>query len=303
MTGMAVNPTAPTYPTRSPYVSTWEFQNAPTGVDASQLVPGGSPQQQAAALVLQLARASAVADNLCQKVLAATLDTQHGRYRIIPDGWLGPTVRVPLDYTPIVGVTAVSWGWVPGSLTAVADLSTVDIGKKSVTVPFQPPNTTTTWAPSAVWRSGHAYVSVQYVNGWANTALTAAPTGANLPVQNPLGIVPGQQLVLADKTQSEYVTVADTWVATGSTAPATVPLTAAPAGTYTVGDTCTALPQDIKQAVILIAKAMIKTQASQSYTIPVLGGEPAKPAGLLGPGVSSDYDAAMELLAPYRRTN
>ena len=298
MAAMAVNPTAPTYPSRSPYVSVWEFKNAPTGVDTSQLVPGGTAPQQTAALVLQLSRASAAADNICQKVLAATVDTQFGHYRVRHDTWLGPVLNVPLDYVPIVGVSAVSVGWMPNSLTALTDLSNVAIRKKTALIPFAPPGVSS--GPVVTGFADRAWAQVQYVNGWANTALTAAPSGANISVSNPLGIVPGQQLVLANSTQSETVTVAATWVPTATVGTATVPLASAPVGSYASGDTCTALPQDIKQAVILIAKALIKTQASQSYTIPVLGGEPGQPT-TLGPGVSSDYDAAIDLLAPYRR--
>lgn len=299
MAAMAVNPTAPTYPSRSPYVSVWEFKNAPTGVDTSQLIPGDTTQaHQTAALVLQLARASAAADNICQKVLAATVDTQYGLYRVRHHTWLGPILHVPLDYVPIVGVSAVSVGWTPSTLTALSDLSNVAISKKTAMVPFAPPGQSA--GPVVTGFSDRAYAQVQYVNGWANTSLTAAPSGSSISVSNPLGIVPGQQLMLANSNQSETVTVASSWAPTATITAATVPLAAAPVGTYTTGDTCTALPQDIKQAVILIAKALIKTQASQSYTIPVLGGEPGQPT-TLGPGVSSDYDAAIDILAPYRR--
>ena len=72
-------------------------------------------------------------------------------------------------------------------------------------------------------------------------------------------------------------------------------------GTYASGDTATALPQDIKQAVILLTKALIKTRASQSIEMPRAGSDSPGPEHSLSAGVTDDYDLAVELLAPYRR--
>jgi hypothetical protein len=298
---LVVNPTAPTYPTRSLYVAPWEFLNAPTGVDTTQLVPGGTTQANQAALVLQLTRASALADNLCQKVLAATVDTQYGRYRVQADSWLGPVVKVPLDYTPIVAVASVSYGWTPSSLAALSSLADVAIHKKTATIPLAPSNTLS--GPLSTSFGSHAHVSVSYVNGWANTSVNGAvAAGAtSVPVASDLGIVPGQQLRLASASNSEVVTVASSYTATANGTATSVPITSGTVGTYASGDTATALPQDIKQAVILLTKALIKTRASQSLELPRAGGDTPGPEHSLSAGVSSDYDLAIELLAPYRR--
>lgn len=297
----AVNPTAPTYPTRSLYVAPWEFLNAPTGVDTNQLVPGGSASANQAALVMQLQRASTLADNLCQKVLAATVDTQYGKYRVQSDPWSGPVVKVPLDFTPVVAISAVSAGWTPGALTALSDLSGVSIGKKAAVIPLYPGGNSTGPLTSSLSGGSHAYVSVQYVNGWANTSLTAAPSGASLAVASDLGIVPGQQLRLANATASETVTVAPGYTPAATGNPTAVPLTAAPVGTYTTGDLVTAMPQDIKQAVILLAKDLIKTRASQSIEFGHIGGDAPGAQHGMPAGVTSDYELALEILAPYRR--
>jgi len=45
-------------------------------------------------------------------------------------------------------------------------------------------------------------------------------------------------------------------------------------GTYAAADTVTAFPQDIKQAVILIAKSLIKTRGSESITIASVTSQP-----------------------------
>ena len=302
MAPLALNPTAPTYPTRSLYVAPWEFLNAPTGVDSTQLVVNGSTQANQAALVMQLQRASTLADNLCQKVLAATIDTQFGQYRIQSDPWLGPVVRVPLDYTPIVAVAAVSLGFTPSSLSAVGSLADVAITKKTATIPFAPTNTA---GPVSRGFAGRAWAQVSYVNGWANTSLTgaAAPGATSIAVASDLGIVPGQQLRLANANASEVVTVAPTYTPSATNTAVTVPLVSAVVGTYASGDLASALPQDIKQAVILLAKALIKTRASQSFEMPRAGSDSPGTMHNLAAGVDSDYDLAVELLAPYRRTN
>lgn len=300
---LAVNPTASTFPTRQIYVAPWEFTNAPTGVDVNALVPGASVQVNQAALIMQLQRASQVADNLCQKVLAATLDTQHGRYRVQNDLMLGPVVKVPLDYTPVVAVSAVSWGWSPSTMTVMSSLANVEFSRKTATIPIYPPGATTA-GPIVALSGSRALVNVTYVNGWANTALTAtATTGATqISVATDLGIVPGQQLRLANANSSEVVTVSPSYVATANNTATTVPLVAPTVGSYAVGDLASALPQDIKQAIILIAKTLIKTRSSSSVQMPSAGTDHPGTEHQVSPGISDDYDLAVELLSPYRRS-
>jgi len=185
------------------YVTPREFRSAPTGVDVSQLVPGGDAPTNAAALVMQLQRASAYADNFCQKVLAATVDTQAGQYRVQRDA-MGPVIKVPLNFTPIVAVSGVSVGDTPSAVAPLTDLSNIWIGPKTVTVPILGSG-----SPFASF-SGRKYATVEYVNGWANTALTAGanPGAMSITVASALGVMPGQQLNIQNATQAETVTVA-----------------------------------------------------------------------------------------------
>ena len=180
-------PNVTTYATRSIYVTPAEFKAAPTGVDVSQLIPGDSNQaHQAAALVMQLQRASGVADKICRKVLGATLDTQAGFYRIQNDPNLGPVIRVPLDFTPVVAVAGVSVGNTPSTMGVLTDLTNVWIGKKVATIPLGGSsfNGTSRW-------SGKQFASVQYVNGWVNTTLfsSASPGATSVTVASTLAII------------------------------------------------------------------------------------------------------------------
>lgn len=290
-------PNVTTYATRSIYVSPAEFKAAPTGMDVSQLIPGGNPAQQAAALVMQLQRASGVADKICRKVLGATLDTQAGSYRVQNDPNLGPVIRVPLDSTPIVAVAGASVGTTPAAMTALTDLSNVWISKKTATIPL---GNSTTGFQSA---QGKRFASVQYINGWVNTTLyaLAKPGDVAVTVTSTLGIMPGQQLNLVNTSNSETATVDPAYIPSNTATNALVPITTPVVGTYAAGDTVTNMPQEIKQAVILIAKSLIKTRGSESIVIASTTSQPDHVQGVES-GVTSDMEMAEYLLEDYKRS-
>jgi hypothetical protein len=290
-------PNVTTYATRSIYVSPSEFKAAPTGVDVSQLIPGDSNQShQAAALVMQLQRASAVADRICRKVLGATLDTQAGYYRIQQDPGLGPVLRVPLDSIPIIAVCGASIGSTPSSMSAVPDLTNIWIGKKAVTIPVG-------GTYSGFQRfTGKQYATVSYLNGWANTTLSAAGTAGTVSITATaaLGIMPGQQLNLMNTNNSEIVTVDPAYIPSNTATNVLIPLTTPLVGTYAAGDTVTNMPQEIKQAVILIAKSLILTRGSEAIEIASVNGQGTHVNGE-SPAVASDMEFAEFLLSDYVR--
>lgn len=290
-------PNVTTYASRSIYVTPSEFKAAPTGVDVSQLVPGGTTQQQAAALVMQLQRASAVADKICRKVLGATMDTQAGYYRVQNDPALGPVIKVPLNFTPIIAVAGVNVGSTPSRMAAVTDLTNLWISNKAVTVPIGGTGPSTFLRPT-----GKQYATVTYLNGWANTTLSANanPNATAITVTAALGIMPGQQLNLMNTNNSEIVTVDPAYIPSNAATNVLVPLTAPLVGTYAAADTVTAMPQEIKQAVILIAKSLIKTRGSESIVIASTTSQPEHIQGVES-GVTSDMEMAEYLLSDYVR--
>ncbi|MCO4257408.1 hypothetical protein [Pseudarthrobacter cellobiosi] len=284
-------PNAATYSTRKTYVTSAEFKAAPTGVDVSQLVPGGTPAANAAALVMQLQRASAYADNYCQKVIAATVDVQAGQYRVQRDKALGAVIKVPLDNTPVIAISDIRIGRTPGSITLQPTPANLWIGRKVVTI------------PTAAAHGDHVFAQISYVNGWANTALTAAaaPGALSITVASSLGIMPGQQLNIQSPNNAETLTVSTAYIPSNVAINTPVPVTTPIVGTYGIGDTVTAFPQDIKQAVILITKSLIKTRGSESIVIASTTSQPDS-VERLERGVTSDMDMALDLLAPYRRS-
>lgn len=283
-------PNVATYSTRKTYVTPAEFKAAPTGVDVSQLVPGGTPAANAAALVMQLQRASAYADNFCQKVIAATVDVQAGQYRVQRDKALGAVIKVPLDNTPVIAISDIRIGATPGSIALQPSPANLWIGRKVATIPV------------AGAYGDTVFAQISYVNGWANTALTAAaaPGALSLTVASSLGIMPGMQLNVQSPNNAETLTVDMSYVPSNIAINTLVPVTTPIVGTYGIGDTVTAFPQDIKQAVILITKSLIKTRGSESIVIASTTSQPDS-VDRLERGVTSDMDMALDLLAPYRR--
>lgn len=287
-----------TYATRSIYVTPAEFKAAPTGVDVSQLIPGdNNAAHQLAALVMQLQRASATADRICRKVLAATVDTQAGFYRVQRDRNLGAVIKVPLDFIPVTAVSAVSVGSTPSALAPLTDLTNVWIGKKVATIPVF-----SNGAPVGPSRAtGDLFATVQYVNGWANTTLTApaSPGATSITVASPLGIMAGQQINLVNTNNAEVVTISPAWVPQITGSNVAIPLTGSVVGTYAAADTVTAMPQEVKQAVILITKSLIMTRGTEALEIPSTGQATHTNGG--EPSVATDMEFAEFLLSDYVR--
>lgn len=289
-----VAPYVPNYANRAPYLTSAEYLADPNGVDTSLLVPNGSSLQQATALTSLIARASSWADSLAYQVLGATLDTEGGLYRIRGDG----TCWVPVRFTPIVQVNGVSWGWTPSTQNAMTDLTDVWIDRARVQIPVL---TSSLAGPVAsYWPQSIAspiYLTMTYVNGFANTTVPAATSAAATSVvaQSATGIVPGLPMTLTDGLNTETVTVGTGYV-NGST---TVPISAT-VNAYQAGASLSALPPAIKQAGISLTTALIKVRATQAFTMETVGEQPSKSA-LLEAGGLEDLEIAIDLLEPFKR--
>lgn len=298
----AIAPYVPTYATYTPYVSPLEFKTANTGVDVSQLVPGGDAPTQAAALLDLLARASSEADRICQKPLAATTDVVSGEYLIRPDG----TVRVPVPYKPIVAVVSVSIGYTPNSLTPMADLSGIVIGPKVLRIPITGVARGVVFprAPAAYATPGKIFVLVTYVNGWAHTELTDAVLAgaATITPASVVGLVPGLPVMVKDGSATEPAVVGADYVY-GS---ATVPLASPLANAHDAGTTVSALPPFVKNAVIDLGKALAKAQGSKGIVMGAINGQTvtrtAPKEQPTGPGGAGDMARAEKALEFLRRS-
>jgi hypothetical protein len=277
-----------TYASRTPYITPDEYKASPTGVNVSQLVPRGTPEQNDDALVVAISRASSYVDIHCRQVLAATLDTQSGRYRVQRGGFM----RIPADNAPVVAVDSVKFGFVPSNLTTITDLSNIWIDRKVVTVPI--PSVRTNNAFSTLAWDGRVYAVMTYVNGYANTLISAntAIGDTTITVDSTLGIIAGMELTIYDPGSTEVVTITNV---AGNVLTVSAPMSYA----HEIGDSISALPSAIKQAVVLLTSAIIKTRGSEAIVMNTMSQPTVRAKGEAG--MKEEITMAKELLVPFVR--
>lgn len=288
------------YAARTPYITPAEYTNAPTAVDVTQLIPGGSAAANAVELANVIGRASSYADRICHQVLAATTDTDPTRrWRVNADR----RIVVPLRYKPVLEIDAISVGDTPSLLGPLgpADLADVTIlGDSLVEIPYQSIGLATVGqplpAPASTVTPGRPLVQVTYVNGWANTTLsaTAAAGTAQLTVASALGVYAGTVLsVYDDATGSESVTVS-------SVSGTTLTLAAPTLYAHAAGVSVSALPPVVKQAVILLTSALIKTRGAVATVMAAIAASPNRTAKSEPDGVRDALEAVW-MLSDFRR--
>ena len=282
-------PNASTYTSRVPYITAAEYMASPTGVNVSQLVPRGTPEQNDDALRIVIERASSYADTFCRQVLAATLDTQSGRYRIQRTGFL----QIPAERSPIIAVNSIKVGFTPSSLTDIGTYENVWIDRKVVSFPIQ----TVKMQPlvNSLYTDGRAYAVMTYVNGYANTLTTASATAGatSLTVDSTLGVVPGMELSIYDPAVTETVTVV-------SVTDTTITIAAPLQFNHATGVSVSCLPPAVKQAVVLLASALIKTRGSEAIVMNSMRATPSQ-TNTSESGGYEEIVLAKELLQPYVR--
>lgn len=281
-----------------PYLTLDEYKNAPTALDYGNLVQGGNQAAQDAELSNAITRASSWADQYCNQILAATLDTEQQRVRMQPDG----TLRIHPKYFPVVSLNSLSFGFYPNQLTPAEDLSGSWIEEQEIIFPIS--GSTLTMSSQGPLSFGfpstpraETYVNYSYVNGYTVTTLAAnTSVGAtSLTVESGIGIVAGQELKIFDGANTENITVASTYTY-GST---TVPLVDALTYAHTAGDAVTSLPAAVKQAVILVTSAYLKIRGDASLVLEVTTRPGEQIAG--SQRVGTEVAHAMDILKPFRR--
>jgi len=301
-TPLAVAAYTGTYTTRTPYLTATEYQNAPTAVDATNLVQGGTPQENAQELLSVIGRASSIADDIvygAQGCLAATQDIDGPtRYRIHRDG----RIYFPCRFRPVLSVTSIKIGPTPSTMTALTSAPDLVINPTGVLeIPFSGyytiPGTIGIAGPLP---NGQPLVQVTYINGYPNTnlATTTSAGATSVQVASAVGLYAGTNLTIYDDYPgNEMVTVASSYTY-GST---TVPLTSATLFTHSAGVSVSALPPSVKQAVVHLTSHLIKTRGTLSIEMPRLEGAPTHVNTM--DGQDGDYELAEYLLAPFKRTS
>jgi hypothetical protein len=280
----------------TPYLTIAEFKQAPTAVDVDDLVGGGTSAINDQELTNVIARASSWVDAHCGQVLASTTDTEALRARFDRMGFL----KIHPRFSPITELVSLSYGPLP-TLLASVDISTVWIEPETIIFPVQ--------AFSAAFSgpiqfSGNysstqeQFVSVTYVNGYANTVLTASVSASatSLPVSDLAGFTPLHQFMAYDGSSTELLTVSSSFVATSGAG--NLPLANATRYAHASGISVSGLPPAVKQAAIYVTSAILKARGNASLVMQRLTPATIQSAN---PSAAGDLMSAWDLLKPYRR--
>lgn len=280
----------------TPYLTIAEFKQAPTAVDVDDLVGGGTAAINDQELANVIGRASGWMDSYVGQVLAATTDTEALRGSVDRRGFL----KVHPRYWPISEVVALSYGPLP-SLMASVDTSTLWIEQESIIFPIQGFSSAFN---GPIQFSGNysttqeQFISLTYVNGYANTALSASVTASvtALPVTDLTGFLPNQRVTIYDGSSTEVVTVASTFVP--SQVAGSLTLAAGTQYAHTATISVSALPAAIKQAAIYVTSAILKARGNAAL---VMGSLTPSTIQTANPAAAGDLMSAWEILKPYRR--
>ena len=296
----------------SQYLTVAELLNAPLGL-ALRSVPavgatgpaGVTGQQTYEELTNVILRASALADSHCQQVLGATVDSEEkwtgsGLAGIDHNGYLW----VHTDYWPLLAVESFQYAYPATNGTSWTAVAVTDLILFRERIVY----------PGVFPQRGMPPLRLQYtyLNGWPNTLLTApVAAGATLlPVADATGMVPGSRLIIYDEGNTEQVNVAGNWSAV--TGPASVALAVGtmfahtpifrpatpPAQPYDVA--VSALPADVKQAVLVICKALLEVRGANALVMGRTGGVSGS-AAPVPPAVTKIPPEAQQVLDHYRR--
>jgi hypothetical protein len=307
-----ISPETATYFRRTPYISGGEYKQSPTAVSVTGLVPGGSAEEQAAALAAVIMRASGWVDQIVFHQPAGTLAASPST----ESGWITPknngSLALICNFKPILEVDALALGTGPSNMENIGQQ-----GAESITIQepiiwlqglgagsFGP----VTWFPSRPTINGKIYAVWSYVNGFPHSYLAAeAKAGESKLTVGPsnpggtkmYGVYPGTQLTIHDAANTEVIVVESI---EGLTLTLQSPLVYAhkvPVSPETVR--VTAIPWVVEQATISLTSALIKMRGARSMVIPQSpggGGSPPKQAEGQSGG-ASDERTARKLLAPY----
>lgn len=281
------------------YLTLQEYKNAPTAIDYSNLVAGGTGAQQDAELASVIQRASSWVDIYVNQPLIAQNFQEQSRTRITQEGFL---ILAP-DYNNIVALNALSYGVTPTNLVTVsaASLANCWFEKSQIVYPLSQLGLTYSsqgplsfgFPPSTRSR---IYASYNYCAGFCNGLIATAVAGAtSFTMIDPIGLTAGTVVSIYDGANTEQVVVSPTYVYGSSTINITGTLLYSHVAGVSVGN----MPQAIKEAAILVTTDFLKVRGDNSLTMAVTTRATSGPS--VQSIIGSDLALAKELLSPFRR--
>jgi len=302
----------------TPYVSPEMLLAAPTGISWSTVGSNsGKPTPSAyyAEVSNICARASAMADSICNTTLRATVDTEtftgpgdfrfqlqrNGRARVIASrlpvlsivsGQWSPASAFPPEYTAISANQMRVDRPVVGTYGSTAPNGSGDGGQSILLAPG-----IVTWAFGRM-----AYdVQITYINGWPHGSLTAdALVGAtSLSVDDITGWVGASGTLHSSSGQETILVSSVTPATTGAvTGPGVLHLTTPLVYEHVSGTIVTTMTETIQQAVILLCVSQALVRGATAVTVQALPGSKTS-SGSRGP--DDLLSEAKAMLNPYKR--
>ena len=281
------------------YLTLQEYKSAPTAIDYSNLVAGGTSAQQDAELAAVIQRASSFIDIYVNQPLIAQNFTEQSRTRITQEGFL---ILSP-DYNNVVALNSLSYGVVPTNMVTVPAASLLNcwFEKSQIIYPLSQLGLTYSsqgplsfgFPPSTRSR---IYASFNYTAGYCNGLISTATAGqTSFTMIDPIGLTAGTVVTIYDGASTEQVVVSPTYTYGSSTVNITTSLAYTHASGVSVGN----MPQAIKQAAILVTTDFLKVRGDNSLTMAVTTRANSGPS--VQDIIGSDLALAKELLAPFRR--
>ena len=285
-----------------------ELLSAPTGFDWADTAEsiGASGAIEAIEQLRVIERASAWASKYCFGNIGrldATTDTEtarlvSGMLKAFVDnqGWLW----MRTDYFPILSVSSVQWAIATAGV-GTPTFNALDVTKLQIYGEGFRLQRIADLSQDWTWLRWGSLVKWTYVNGWPNAMLSADmpsqsyPASVNVAVDTSLGMTAtagaiGNSLEIYDGAQSEIVTV--------TAVPDATHFTASFQYQHFLGVGISALPSDVKEAVIFACLHFSRQRGTDAVTFVGGGGapEPARMAGM-----SDALAEAEALLDGYRR--
>lgn len=277
-------------------MGTWltadEYRTAPTAVGTKNLVSGGTADAQTAELNRVIRRAGAWIDNYVNQPMLAGSVTETLRVRANRYGEFAFTPRV--HSSRLVAMTSFKYGSAVNALASLSDLTAVwtqdgawrvPVGASVMTIPSIQ---LTRLAPGDEWICQYTYTY-----GYTSTVLTSSPAAGatSFTISDGTAVAAGKY-TLWDADLTEDVTVTNV---VGNTVTCTA-LTSA----HNAGAGFSNLPDDLKQAAILVTSAMIKSPRG-SDAVTASNAQPTGPVVGADPVGAMNMRMAREILIPYQK--
>jgi hypothetical protein len=277
----------------SAYLTADEYKNAPIAVDLGSFTYYDQPQDETAALLDVIRRASEWMDNFCNQRLTATQYVENQRARIDKTG----VIRVHPYNWPLIQLKNFAYGYTQNSMVSVTDLSGAWLETQQFSVPLASGVVTNQGALSfnSLGPATEILTRYTYISGYVNTTIATASNAAtsSITVSDSTAIYAGTSLNIVDGRFSEQVTVSSV---SGNTVTLSSPLSNA----HAVGTGIHAMPGAVKEAAILVTTSLIKARGQGALTPPSLNSASQMNSNQSNVG-NSELSQGMNILKSYSR--